>query len=153
MRIIFLTFLVVLISRLAVAQLTFSESNAEHDSLEILTRLQVNQDPRLNDLLIRHIQKNKSIRGMEGYRVEIFFGSDVDARKKAETKKVEFLSRYPDIAAYVKYEAPNFRLRVGDFRTKNEALKLYKKVKTDFPVAFIVSDEINFPLLKPMHYE
>jgi hypothetical protein len=54
---------------------------------------------------------------------------------------------------HVKYISPNFRVRVGDFRTKNEALKLYREIKSNYPVAFIVADEIDFPLMKPVQYE
>ena len=90
---------------------------------------------------------------MKGFRVEIFFSSELDAKTQALDKKVEFLSKYPDYAVHIKYDAPNFRVRVGDFRTKNEALKLYKKIEQDYPVAFIVADKIEFPLLKQINYE
>ena len=38
-------------------------------------------------------------------------------------QKVKFLSKYPEHEVHIKYDAPNFKVRVGDFRTKNEALK------------------------------
>jgi hypothetical protein len=100
-----------------------------------------------------HIQQNIKIDGIEGYRVEIFFSSDFDAFDKAKKKKVEFLSLYPDNTVHIKYDAPNFRVRVGDFRTKNEALKLHTEIKRNYPVAFIVADIIDFPLMKQIKYE
>lgn len=120
---------------------------------DILENLQVNNDPRLEKMLSWHITKNTRINGIEGFRIEIFFSSDYDALEMAKKKKVEFLSLFPDNAVHIKYVAPNFRVRVGDFRTKNEALKLYKKIKKDYPVAFIVTDNIDFPLLKQEPYE
>ena len=72
---------------------------------------------------------------------------------KAKSKKVEFLSKFPDYNVHIKYDAPNFKVRIGDFRTKNEALKLQKQIEGDYPMAFIVPDKIKFPLLKQVDYE
>lgn len=120
---------------------------------QILNQLHINQDPRLDKLLNWHIEKNKKINGIEGFRVEIFSSSALNARELAENTKVDFLSKYSENIVYVKYFAPNFKVRVGDFRTKNEALKLLQRIKKTYPASFIVSDIIEFPLLKPLNYE
>jgi hypothetical protein len=100
-----------------------------------------------------HIENNKINNKIDGFRVEIFFSSDLDAKDKALMKKKEFLSVYPDNIVHVKYVSPNFRVRVGDFRTKNEALKLLREIKGTYTVAFIVTDKIDFPLMKQVQYE
>lgn len=82
---------------------------------------------------------------MEGYRVQIFFGSRADAQKM----RGEFLREYPDIPVYISYLAPNFRLRVGDFRTKMESERLKKEIQDDYPGCYIVKDEIQLPVLRP----
>ena len=136
------------------AQEIFSvKDTTEKERPEILDLLTVIQDSRLEKMLAWDIEKNTFVNGIEGYRVEIFFSPAADAYEMAKTNKQEFLSTHPDIPAYIKYDAPNFRVRVGDFRTKNEALKLYKKIKSKYSVAFIATDKINFPLLKEEHYE
>ncbi len=75
-----------------------------------------------------------------GYRVQIFFGKREEARKK----KVEFLKKYPDVGAYISYLAPNFRLRVGDFRTKIACEEFKREISEDFPASYIVKDKIEF---------
>jgi hypothetical protein len=135
-------------------QLIFAQAIIPEDIQEesiqpdILQNIQVNQDPRLDKMLNWHIVKNEKMNGIEGFRVEIFFSADMDALEQAKNKKVEFLSEYPENVVNIKYDAPNFKVRVGDFRTKNEALKLLKKIEKSYPMAFIVPDNINFPLLK-----
>ena len=62
--------------------------------------------------------------------------------------KAKFLSQFPDVAAYEKYDQPNFNIRVGDFRTKLEAYRLLKELQQEFPSAFIVQDEIELPELE-----
>jgi len=128
------------------------ESEVGHtqgDTLFIPDILNINQDPRLENMLKWHIENNRNRDGIEGYRVEIFFSSSFNAREKAFQMKKEFMSKYVDFDVHIKYTAPNFRVRVGDFRTKNEALKLHKRIQKDYPGAFIVPDVIQFPSLKP----
>ncbi|WP_172594326.1 SPOR domain-containing protein [Mariniphaga sediminis] len=116
--------------------------------LTIFENVEVNQDPRLEKMLKWHVENNQKRDGINGFRVEIFFSSALSAKEQALKKKKEFLSKYPEYNVHVKFSAPNFRVRVGDFRTKNEALKLYKEIQKDYPGAFIVPDIIDFPLLK-----
>jgi len=115
--------------------------------------LSVDRDPRLDKMLKWHIEKNTERKGIDGFRVEIFFSSSMDARKQALEVKTSFLSEYPDYPVHVKFIAPNFRVRVGDFRTKNEAWKLYREIQKQYPTAFVVPDIINFPPLKATQYE
>jgi hypothetical protein len=151
----FLFLITALVNVLSVfGQVTFPDSEMNtNPKPEIFKSLEVNQSPLLNDMLSWHISNNKNNKQIEGYRVEIFFSSDADAKDKALKKKVEFLTLYPDNTVHVKYIAPNFRVRVGDFRTKNEALKLFKEIKSTYPLSFIVTDNIDFPLMKPLQYE
>lgn len=114
---------------------------------EIFQNLDVRQDPRLSRLIGLHIRNNEKMKKISGYRVEIFFSSALDARQKALQTKSAFLRDYPDINIYVLYVSPDFKVRVGDFRTKNEALELMKKIQGRFPKAFIVPDTIEFPSL------
>ena len=154
MRRLFLSISVLFLSHVLFAQVRFPrEINPKDTTLAILKNLNVNQDARLEKMLNWHIENNKKREGIEGYRVEIFFSSNLDAKEKALEKKVEFLEKYPDCNVHVLFYAPNFRVRVGDFRTKNEAWKLYKEIVKDYRAAFVVKDKIDFPLVKPLNYE
>lgn len=109
--------------------------------------LQIHQDPRLEILLQRHIDYNKQKGGMNGFRIQIFFGSGRTARDDANETKARFLSYFPDTKAHIVYQSPFYKVRVGDFRTKNEALKFYRRVQLIFPTAYIIPDIIEFPHL------
>ncbi|QGY43387.1 hypothetical protein GM418_06855 [Maribellus comscasis] len=156
MRRLFLSVLILFFVQTLFAQeseIALEEEQAEIKTPAILQGLNVERDERLDKMLNWHIENNKNRNGIDGYRVEIFFSSDMNAKEKAFDKKVEFLSKYPDYNVHVKFVAPNFRVRVGDFRTKNEAWKLYERIKDDYRAAFVVKDKINFPVLKPIDYE
>jgi len=150
MKQLFLVVLAIFTSFVLQAQvINQTEMRTETTHPDILQNIDVEQDTRLADMLQWHIENNDLNKQLEGFRVEIFFSSDFDAREKALRKKIEFLKLFPNNTVHIKYISPNFRVRVGDYRTKNEALKLYKEIKNNYPLAFIVSDNIDFPLLKP----
>jgi len=154
MRILFLFLITLFSSQLLLAQDGFGEElSADSTRITILEDLDVNRDPRLDKMLKWHIEKNEKREGIDGYRVEIFFSSKSDAKNEALAIKTDFLSEYPNQAVHIKFVAPNFRVRVGDFRTKNEAWRLYKQIQRDYPAAFVVPDVIDFPLLKQNKYE
>jgi hypothetical protein len=150
----FLLFIFILTGQYVLAQVSLSDNKIPESNLpEILNNIEVYRDPLVDKMLEWHIENNKIRNKIDGFRVEIFFSSNIDAKEKALKKKMEFLSVYPENTVHIKYVSPNFRVRVGDFRTKNEALKLYKEIKDNYPVAFIVTDEIDFPLMKQVQYE
>ena len=101
------------------------------------------QDFKVKNLLEKHIEINAASK-MPGYRIKIHFGSD---KSEAYEIKKLFLEKFPDVPAYAKYDQPNFNVRVGDFRTKMEAYNFLKQVEVEFPAAFIVKDEIEYPSL------
>jgi hypothetical protein len=114
---------------------------------DFLEKLPVKQDPRITDLLIRRNQISQKRNATEGYRLEIFFSSTNKAREQAERVKNEFNLVFPDIASYMLFQTPNFKVRVGDFRNKSEALKIKAQIAWKYPNAFIVKDMIRFPEL------
>jgi len=81
---------------------------------------------------------------MDGYRVQIYFGS---VRQKASDVKQDFSNKHPEINSYLTYLAPNFKVRVGDFRSRLEAQGFLKSIEGLYPTSFIVQDEIKLPAL------
>ncbi|PCH91888.1 MAG: hypothetical protein COB85_08705 [Bacteroidetes bacterium] len=79
---------------------------------------------------------------MPGFRVQIFFGA---SKKGALKEKAGFVEEFSDYEGYVIYDAPYFKVRVGDFRTHLEAQKLHKELYENYPGSFIVKDMIPIP--------
>ena len=76
--------------------------------------------------------------------MQLFFGGQ---REKAFEMRTEYLRLFPGSTAYVLYHQPNFKLRVGDCRTRLDALKLLQDVKGYFGTAFIVKDDVKLQTL------
>ena len=77
-----------------------------------------------------------------GFRVQIYFGSNRQAAYNAQEK---FKEEYPELHTYITYSEPNFRVHAGDFRTRLEAEKLQKEITDMFPILFIIPEKINPP--------
>jgi len=133
-----LIFLFILISAACLAQRTITV--AENDSA-----LMIVKDQRLDELTARQKQENLEKQSMPGYRVQIYFGS---SRQKASEIKSEFGIRYPDIPAYLTYQQPNYKVRVGDYRSRFEARKFLSEIEGKYPTTFVVPDDVRLPPLR-----
>ena len=77
-----------------------------------------------------------------GYRIQLFFDSDKALIDQARSR---FINIHPKVDTYVAYTAPNYFLKVGDFRTQMNAEKIKSTIETQFPTSFIVKELINLP--------
>lgn len=109
--------------------------------------LSVYQDERVDSLISKYIQTNEIHPVIEGWRIEIFFEAGNYSKKLAMEAKSKFVEQYPEIPSYLIFQQPYYKVRVGDFRTKMEAEKFLHEIEIDYPQAFVVMDEINFPRL------
>ena len=89
----------------------------------------------------------KPKRTLSGYRVRIFFDNKQSARHESEQTLKRFRAMYRDVAVYRTYTNPYFKVTVGDCRTKSEAMKLLSRIKGNFPSAFVVKENIEYPLV------
>ena len=110
----------------------------------LLPNVTVHQSQSILASMNRQISSNSS-RRLSGYRVRIFNDSKQNSRGASEAAMARFKGMYPGIAAYRTYSNPFFKVTVGDFRTKSEAMRLLQQVKGSFPSAFIVKETINYP--------
>jgi len=105
--------------------------------------LEINQDIRVNVLLDKHIEINRTKQTMDGFRVQIYFDSGNNSKTKAQSAVDEFVAKFPKVGAYLTFKSPNYKVRVGDFRTRLDAQKFLNEIIADYPNAFVIADQIN----------
>ena len=108
--------------------------------------VEIYQSQEIANSLRKQVQSNVK-RTMSGYRVRIFFDNKQTARVASEEMLKKFEAMYHDVKAYHTYANPYFKVTVGDFRTKSEAMELLSRIKRDFPTAFVVKENIEFPVV------
>ena len=65
--------------------------------------------------------------------------------EEALDEKVPLFERLRFISIFTSNLEEFFKVRVGDFRTKSEAMELLLKIKIEFPTAFVLKETINYP--------
>lgn len=85
------------------------------------------------------------IRSGRGFRVQIYSGSD---RAKAIAAKSNFMRIFPDVRTYLSYSAPQFKVKVGDYKSRTEAAGMARVLKSFFKPVMIVPDVIVVNSLK-----
>ncbi|WNH08929.1 SPOR domain-containing protein [Thalassobellus suaedae] len=93
----------------------------------------LNQDKKIETLLNLKKEINKSENNSDRYKIQIYNGN----RSGAQTAQKEFKESFTDWASTDTYEPPNFKIWVGNFRTRLEADRALKRIKIKFPSAFI----------------
>jgi hypothetical protein len=110
----------------------------------------IHQSQAVQNVMLKTITNNPS-RTMNGYRVRIFFDNKQNARSASEAAMGRFKAAYPGHGAYRSFASPYFKVTVGDFRTKSEAMQMMRRLKADFPSAFVVKENINYPIVDRNH--
>ena len=104
----------------------------------------VRQSPAVRAALGRQVAANAG-KSYSGFRIRLFFASNRTAREESASVIRRFNEMYPHIEAYRSFSSPNFKVTVGNFRTRVEAEALLRKLKADFPDAFIVRERFKYP--------
>ena len=114
-------------------------------------KVQVDKDPKVDSLIGNYlVNGGKADNGgaastsSKGYRIQIFSGSN---RKAAYSAQSKFQTKFPETHTYLSYRDPNFKVKVGDFRSRLEAEKMIEEMKPAFGGLFIISEKINLPKL------
>ena len=76
---------------------------------------------------------------VKGYRVRIYFGNNQNSRSEAYAAQERFKATFAGISSNVDYTAPYFKVTVGNFLTREEAVMLWGRLLGTFPNAFVVS--------------
>lgn len=93
--------------------------------------IQVNQSPAVKELM----EVKKEFGQLEKtFQIQIFAGNITDANN--ELKKAVTKTKLPITMVF---ETPNYKVRIGKFRSRIEAEKALNKIKTDYPSGFVIA--------------
>lgn len=103
------------------------------------------KDTRLDALISKKAEINKKAadlkKASKGYRIQVLNTTD---RNQALNAKSKLLSLYPEHKSYLMYQAPYFKLRIGNFIDRKEADDLKKQLSRMFPTGvFVIPSEIE----------
>jgi len=99
----------------------------------------------VDKLVSKYKQILKKTGGVEGWRIQLIFK---DQKEEILPYQIKFTNLYPEIPVQIAFDSPNYKLTVGNFRTRNEALKIKHQISKNFPGAYPVPIIIDPDLLE-----
>ena len=109
------------------------------------------QDYKIESLLNKKLAVNEARPAQPGYRIQIMSVTGANSRDKVNVEKAKILMNFDDVRVYVVYNAPYFKVRLGDFRTKLDAVQFLNSISNEYPQAFVVKDKVNIPYIIEKH--
>ena len=100
-------------------------------------------DVAVSRMVEKHVELNSKVKTIPGYRVQIASFSGVNSKNSAFDLRDRFNIDYPDVQVYIVFDEPNFKVKVGDFRSRLEAYAFLQQIK-EFYKGYIIKDNI-FP--------
>lgn len=101
-------------------------------------------EPVVETIQADYIRAWSKIKETDGYRIQVAAFTGVNSRNIAESKSNEFRAAFPEIKAYISFQEPYFRIRVGNYFSKLEAYKALVEIRTVYPSAYIIPDKIKY---------
>lgn len=106
----------------------------------------------MDQLIKKQVQINEettrdSRRNIPGYRILVINSSD---RNKVFSVKTTIYQKYPDLKPYLIYQAPNYKLKLGNFKSAEEAEPYVQQLIKLFPSGvYVIHDIIEVKPDKP----
>ncbi|MBF4484804.1 MULTISPECIES: SPOR domain-containing protein [unclassified Flavobacterium] len=94
----------------------------------------VNQDPKFEQLLSDKRKINTSINTNDTYKIQIFSGKSEEAKKTLSDFKREFNT----IDGTIIFNTPNYKVMVGNFKTRIEAERNLAEIKKRYKSVFLI---------------
>lgn len=93
----------------------------------------ITEAPEVTSIMDRYTASNRMAPTIKGWSIQILATTD---RRKMEQKMQLFQQKYPMIFVDWVHSAPYYKLHVGVYQTKLDAIRQMHQFKSDFPGAY-----------------
>ena len=104
----------------------------------------VHKDSRIDLLVKKQAQINEvtsrdARRNSKGFRLMII---NTNKRDEAIAAKTKVYTYFPELKAYLQYQSPYFKLKVGNFKERKDAEAYQKRLNIYFPKGVFIMNDI-----------
>ena len=125
------------ISKLALITLFYFSASVTIQAQEGVVSIDQNRD------IDKLLEFKKDLSTVNAFMIQIYSGSSGSARSEAQKTKAQVTTLFPEWSNSIEYEQPNYKIRVGNFRTRLEADRALIDVKKSYANAFILQPKKN----------
>ena len=97
-------------------------------------KINIQQNPKFEQLLNEKRKINSSIAVNERYKIQVFSG----ASEKAKNTLNDCRQNFSDLDGTIVFNTPNYKVWIGNFKTRIEAEKKLIEIKKTYPNAFLI---------------
>jgi hypothetical protein len=115
------------------------ETTTDTEELATYPDPQYDATKQLNSVLDSIDRLRVNINYVDGFTVQVYSGTSSEGAKIARGKVYSII---PDASPILKYDEPNFKVKVGKFYSRLEAQKTYSQLKRRFPSSIIIPERI-----------
>ncbi|WP_264560292.1 SPOR domain-containing protein [Flavobacterium sp. N2270] len=94
----------------------------------------VEQDVKFQTLLKEKQKINNNLSIIDNYKIQIFYGSGEESKKKLS----EFKRDFKDIEGTIIYSNPTYKVFVGNYKSRLHAEKFLIEIKKKYPSALLI---------------
>ena len=94
----------------------------------------ISVDPKIDQLLKEKRKLNTGLFLNEAYKIQIFYGN----KKKKKKKLQEFKREFKDLDGTIIFNSPNYKVWIGNFKTRIEVERAMFDIKKKHPTALII---------------
>lgn len=114
----------------------------DYNSLCTYLQDQISLSDSLAKAISAQTEKNKGRRA-QGYRIRIYFDNSQGARTVSEQIADTFKVHYPGVPVFRIYDNPYFKVTVGEFRSKSDAMRFLEAIRPKYPTVFLVKESFS----------
>jgi hypothetical protein len=103
-------------------------------------KIEIIKDARVDQLMELYHAEDLRSPGVPGYRIQVFSSSN---RSETQKMKDDIYAQFPTMRPVMQYQAPNYKLRIGAYRSRMDAFKDLLELQPVYTNAFIVKDELG----------
>ena len=94
----------------------------------------ISVDPKIDQLLKEKRKLNTGLFLNEAYKIQIFYGNSEESKKKLQ----EFKREFKDLDGTIIFNSPNYKVWIGNFKTRIEVERAMVDIKKKYPTALII---------------
>jgi len=101
--------------------------------------VQIETSAKIDEIIAKKKQFNKSLKEVNGYKIQLFYGNEKNSHKIKE----EFEALFPEIDAVIIFSSPQWKVQIGNYRTRLEADRNLIAIKKEYSGAIVIASEIE----------
>ncbi len=101
--------------------------------------VQIETSAKIDEIIAKKKQFNKSLKEVNGYKIQLFYGNEKNSHKIKE----EFEALFPEIDAVIIFSSPQWKVQIGNYRSRLEADRNLVAIKKEYSGAIVIASEIE----------